>query len=119
MNNLCYDCGVKPGESHKESCDVERCSVCGGQRLMCDSRDQCLGHDPKKSVWDGEWPGSKECRERGFYCQDGFYSSSKWGSFCPCPQNAPGAMLDMNRLAHFRRTGKDDLYEGCVRVPRT
>ena len=52
----CHDCGAKPGEIHQENCDVERCSVCGNQRLQCD----CEGHDPAFSRWSGFWPGSLE-----------------------------------------------------------
>ena len=69
-------------------------------------------------TWTGEWPGIAECRDRGWYCQDGFGPSSRWGSFCPCPKDAPGAMEDLNRLAYFKTFGKDGLYDGCDRKPR-
>ncbi len=72
------------------------------------------GYEP----WTGEWPGLAECRERGWFCQDGFEPSGRWGSYCPCPRDAPGAREDLNRLAYFHATGKDDYYDGCPRVPR-
>lgn len=52
----CHDCAVHPGEIHKDGCDVERCSVCGGQRLGC----ECKGHDKAFARWTGVWPGSLE-----------------------------------------------------------
>ena len=59
MNNklqTCHDCGAKPGEPHDDGCDVERCSVCGRQRLQCD----CVGHDKQFARWTGIWPGKAE-----------------------------------------------------------
>jgi hypothetical protein len=53
----CPDCGAVPGSPHEEGCDVERCSVCGRQRLG----DDCEGHDKYFSRWTGFWPGSLEC----------------------------------------------------------
>jgi hypothetical protein len=114
MKTRCPDCDAKIGQAHIKGCDVERCTVCKGQHLSC----SCKGHNRKKAVWDGDWPGVKECQERGWFCQDGFGPDSRWGSFCPCPADAPGAMEDLNRLAYFRSTGKDTLYDGCTRIPR-
>jgi hypothetical protein len=62
MNELtnCHDCGAEPGEPHKSGCDTERCSVCGGQRLQCESELDCEGHDKYFARWTGIWPGKAE-----------------------------------------------------------
>ena len=68
----CHDCGVSPGETHKPGCDVERCSVCGGQCLMCGGcpdSDGNMKHDPSFARWTGMWPGKAELsflKEEGF-----------------------------------------------------
>jgi hypothetical protein len=57
----CPDCGVKPGEKHLDNCDVERCSVCGFQYLMC----SCQKHDKSCARWIGFWPGELEAKALG------------------------------------------------------
>lgn len=57
----CHDCGAKPGDVHTSGCDVERCSVCGGQWIQCD----CEGHDPYFARWTGFWPGGLEAQALG------------------------------------------------------
>ena len=61
----CPDCGAKAGNPHKPGCDVELCSVCGGQRLMCDSIGVHEEHDPKFARWTGFWPGELEAAALG------------------------------------------------------
>lgn len=55
---VCPDCSANPGQRHLKNCDVERCSVCGGQRLSC----KCIGHDKDFAKWTGIWPGEAESK---------------------------------------------------------
>lgn len=57
----CPDCHTEPGEHHDSGCDVERCSVCGGQWISC-GHD---GHDPLFAHWTGYWPGYLEATALG------------------------------------------------------
>jgi hypothetical protein len=65
----CHDCGAIPGQPHDDGCDVERCSVCGGQRIQCD----CVGHDKSFARWTGLWPGEAEADMLGLD-MNGFYA---------------------------------------------
>lgn len=76
----CHDCGVSPGVAHKEGCDIERCSVCGFQRISCDCDENARRrHDPKFARWTGIWPGYAEAALLGVdlneFLADGHYRS--------------------------------------------
>lgn len=81
----CPDCNAAPGEAHEHGCDVARCTTCKGQALSCGCDD--TGED----VWDGLWPGTKECYERRLIT----YSD-------PSLLGGTGWMFDYNALAVIR-----------------
>ncbi len=49
---LCPDCGVEPRKPHENECDVERCSICGEQRLTCGH----TGNQRMLENWMGIYP---------------------------------------------------------------
>jgi hypothetical protein len=101
----CPDCHATPGETHAWGCDVERCSVCGLQRLGAPcGRSDCDRHDDRAAAWTGEWPGNQECRERGWWC------ALIDGAWTPVPAEHPDATPDLNRLGYFYAHGEDALY---------
>jgi hypothetical protein len=53
----CGACGVRPGQPHQPGCQIERCSFCGGQLLVCG----CDQHDEFFARWTGFYPGTLEC----------------------------------------------------------
>jgi len=109
----CPDCGAAIGAAHLAGCDVERCSVCGQQRLRCIFESGgCRDHDPLIESWLGEWPGSDECRRRGWYA---IRAEVGWR---PCAPDTPGAIPDLNRLAFFDGHGYDGLYRPELAVDR-
>ena len=56
--DTCPACKAKAGSKHKVRCDVQRCSVCGGQYIGCG----CENHDRQFARWTGFWPGELEAR---------------------------------------------------------
>src|SRR5581483_344941 len=102
LQPYCPDCQALIGEPHRRGCDVERCTVCHGQRLLCD----CAGHDHVAACWTGEWPGAAACRELGWWAV-----RDPVMGWRPCPAGTPGAREDINRLTFFQQAGYDGLYE--------
>ena len=63
----CPDCAAEPRKPHEPGCDVERCSLCGGQVISCgcDHNNERDPHDPLFARWTGFWPGYLESQALG------------------------------------------------------
>lgn len=98
----CHDCGVGPGELHESGCDTERCRLCGYQAISCDcwrilsdaAFDAAVETEGGRLPWTGEFPGSSDARELGFWS----YWDDERERWVQCDENAPGAGPDLNRL---------------------
>jgi hypothetical protein len=98
----CPACAAAISEPHERGCDIERCSVCGEQWLLC----QCFEHNPLLEIWTGRWPGADSCRALGWYAV--WRGRVGW---VQCAPDTPGAIEDLNRLAVYRECGSDCLYD--------
>jgi hypothetical protein len=77
----CPDCQVNPGDRHESGCDVSQCRFTGTQELMCGFEFggflpngginiiENRTHECEPSLWTGEWPGIKVCRDNGWYVE--------------------------------------------------
>lgn len=101
MKKNCPDCGVRPGQQHKDYCDVERCPECGRQLLSC----SCKEFTRPRLPWTGTWPGVKECQEFGWYSK--LVPGVGW---LKCDKDDPDASEDLNRLYFDAKWDKD---KGC------
>jgi hypothetical protein len=81
--DTCLDCGVEAGRVHIAGCDVERCSVCGGQWISC----MCRGHDPQFARWTGFWPGELESKALNIDLNE-MYVKEYYKAFFIKPSNA-------------------------------
>ena len=79
----CPDCSAKSGQEHQKGCDVDYCLIC---------IDQCLACGHEGSVWDGFYPGTKECMELRLICTS---SNEK-------PTNTKDWMFDYNELIRLK-----------------
>lgn len=61
----CSNCGARPGTVHQDGCDIERCSVCGGQRMVCLWTGTCRDHDKAFARWTGLYRGAAEADALG------------------------------------------------------
>ena len=76
MIENCLDCDVEPGKPHEPGCEIERCSVCGEQRITC----ACHVHDKFFARWTGIIPGHAEAKFLGIK-PDVMYGNEKYNSF--------------------------------------
>lgn len=80
----CNQCGTKPGQAHESGCDIERCSICGGQYISCVCGDDKFlrnQHDPLFARWSGFYPGTLECIGLGMIVKMGEYTSADLNEF--------------------------------------
>jgi hypothetical protein len=93
FRDKCPGCAVKLSEFHSNGCDVQRCGMSGLQMHTCGIFDEKPNHECVFTVWDGYWPGIKECFEYGLFA----YFVPNLG-FVPCKADHLDAVADLNTL---------------------
>lgn len=79
----CPQCSAEPGEAHRDWDDIARCYYTGTQLIQCgwhpDDEDEIEDYEKREyykahplgecapSIWDGDYPGSKQCQELGWF----------------------------------------------------
>lgn len=76
----CPTCVANIGERHRKGCDIERCTVCGRQRMECSAVGAHKTHKPDRAAWTGYWPGELACLELGWLDQ-GVPDLNRWCTF--------------------------------------
>lgn len=87
----CPDCNASSSERHVRGCDIEPCPYCGGQLLSCYHANDSIPLDDRM-IWTGEWPGTAECSEFGWFVTQGPQGR------VPCNPSDPDAEPDLNRV---------------------
>ena len=93
----CPSCGVKPGEKHKDGCNIEGCPLCGERGLTCECENI---PDGEHRVYTGLFPGTEECLEYGLWCK--WEDEKGW---VRCDESDPAARPDVGALADLRHYG--------------
>ena len=87
----CHDCGVKPGNMHKEGCDSPICSICGVQLLQC-------GH----WKWGNSVHTGIESQEVKILAQAmGLYSKFSKDGWTKTGENDPDGYYDLNEACRI------------------
>ena len=110
------------GELHGACCDVEPCPYCGRQLLTC---DHCFKtpREGDRIPWTGEWPGTAECKEFGWFARArckgvGILRSVSSPSLARPRSAAPGGYLGSKRKALDTRKeeGSQTLKRGLMHI---